>query len=114
MQQLTKISSALAAVGLSAALLISPSYADTKTNPTNPAAKNDAAAAKSEVSPVTNGVSQKTTGDSKASKSLNKFLPTIKYSTEGLSATAQKVNSSNLRSRIYKSVAASLQTNLRH
>ena len=96
MQQLTKISSALAAVGLSAALLISPSYADadTKTNPTNPVAKNDAAAAKSEVSPVTNGVSQKMTGDSKTSKSLNKFLPTIKYSTEGLSATAQKVNSS--------------------
>ncbi len=91
MQQLTKISSALAAVGLSAALLISPSYADTNT--TNAAAKNDSAAAKADESPVTNGVSQKMTGNSQVSKSLNKFLPTIKYSTEGLSATAQKVNS---------------------
>ncbi|HAV47169.1 MAG TPA: murein L,D-transpeptidase, partial [Psychrobacter sp.] len=46
-----------------------------------------------DVSPVTNGVSQKFTGNSKAATSLNKYLPTIKYTTENLPVQAQKVNS---------------------
>ena len=48
-----------------------------------------------DMSPVTNGVSQKLTGKSKTTVSLNKFLPTIKYSTENLPEIAQKVNSAN-------------------
>lgn len=107
MQHLTKISSALAAVGLSAALFTSPSHADTKAD-TKTATKSKADSATdsattaastpdSESSPVTtgvsqNGVSQKSMGTSKVSKSSNKFLPTIKYTTENLSETAQKVN----------------------
>lgn len=52
---------------------------------------NQANAAK-DISPVTNGVSQKLAGDSKTANALNKFLPTIKYTTDNLSVSAQKVN----------------------
>ena len=52
---------------------------------------NQANAAK-DISPVTNGVSQKLAGDSKTAHALNKFLPTIKYTTDNLSVSAQKVN----------------------
>ncbi len=84
MSQLTKITSALAALGLSAALVMSPSFAATDHTRTDNI---------KDVSPVTNGVSQKVTGNSKAATSLNKYLPTIKYTTENLPVQAQKVNS---------------------
>ena len=79
MYKVTKISSALAAFGLSMALLMSPSFA-----------ANDNT---KDISPVTNGLSQKVAGNSKAAASLNKYLPTIKYTTENLPVQAQKVNS---------------------
>ena len=84
MYQLTKITSALTALGLSAALVMSPSFAATDHTKTDNI---------KDVSPVTNGVSQKFTGNSKAATSLNKYLPTIKYTTENLPVQAQKVNS---------------------
>lgn len=79
MYKVTKISSALAAFSLSMALLMSPSFA-----------ANDNT---KDISPVTNGLSQKVAGNSKAAASLNKYLPTIKYTTENLPVQAQKVNS---------------------
>lgn len=142
MYQLTKISTALLAIGLSTTVFIGQSVAATTENMTatdestaatpedtqatnettttntanvpnqvatnrdiingaipnkpNPnmlgkAVRDDA----TDMSPVTNGVSQKLTGNSKTAVSLNKFLPTIKYSTENLPATAQKVNAAN-------------------
>ncbi len=45
-----------------------------------------------DMSPVTNGVSQKLDGNSETAMSLNKLLPTIKYSTENLPQAAQQVN----------------------
>lgn len=45
-----------------------------------------------ESSPVTNGVSQQLSGSSQTATSLNKLLPTLKYSTDNLSSTAKKVN----------------------
>ncbi len=79
MYKVTKVSSALAAFGLSTALLMSPSFAATDNT--------------KDISPVTNGVSQKVAGNSKVAASLNKYLPTIKYTTENLPVQAQKVNS---------------------
>lgn len=84
MYQLTKITSALTALGLSAALVMSPSFAATDHTKTDNI---------KDVSPVTNGVSQKVASNSKAATSLNKYLPTIKYTTENLPVQAQKVNS---------------------
>lgn len=78
MYQLTKISSAIAALGLSTVLLMSPSFAVTDNT--------------KDISPVTNGVSQKVAGNSKAAASLNKYLPTIKYTTDTLPVMAQKIN----------------------
>ncbi len=80
MYALTKISSAVAAISLSTLLFMSPTMAAT-TNANN----ND-------ISPVTNGVSQALSGDSKTVKSLNDLLPTIEYTTEGLSKSAKKIN----------------------
>lgn len=125
MYQLTKISAAIAALGLSTVLFMGQSSAvsnDVNDNSIEKSAEDVAkesteentelsdvnttnektanvssnevkASDKSDVSPVTNGVSQKLTGKSKTAVSLNKFLPTIKYSTENLPAIAQKVNS---------------------
>lgn len=45
-----------------------------------------------DMSPVTNGVSQKLAGNSETAMSLNKLLPTIKYSTKNLPQAAQQVN----------------------
>lgn len=45
-----------------------------------------------DVSPVTSGISQKIVNDPMDVKPLNRFLPTIKYTTENLSDTAKKVN----------------------
>lgn len=93
MYHLNKVSAALAAVGLSAAVLIGQSViADTDNAVGDAQAVMSKSAATKDVSPVTNGVSQKLTGDSKTSMSLNKLLPTIKYSTENLPAMAKKVN----------------------
>lgn len=106
MHQVTKISFALAFSGLSATLFVSPSIAATITNNnsntesntqtvnintntnTNKINSNKAI----DVSPVTNGVSQKLVGNSKTVTSLNKFLPTIQYTTDNLPTFAQKVN----------------------
>lgn len=138
MHQLTKISTALAAIGLSTTIFMGQSVAATTENiaaptdstlasadndtdvsnrdvsnrdasskdvPNQAAARqaipntsttdNTKSADTTDMSPVTNGVSQKLTGKSKSAVSLNKFLPTIKYSTENLPTIAQKVNSAN-------------------
>ncbi|WP_348549746.1 L,D-transpeptidase family protein [Psychrobacter sp. KFRI-CH2-11] len=93
MYHLNKVSAALAAVGFSAAVLIGQSViADTDNTRGDAQATMSKSAATKDVSPVTNGVSQKLTGDSKTSMSLNKLLPTIKYSTDDLPAMAKKVN----------------------
>nr|WP_289056335.1 L,D-transpeptidase family protein [uncultured Psychrobacter sp.] len=93
MYHLNKVSAALAAVGLSAAVLIGQSViADTDNAVGDAQAVMSKSAATKDVSPVTNGVSQKLTGDNKTSMSLNKLLPIIKYSTENLPAMAKKVN----------------------
>ena len=92
MYQLTKISTAIAALGLSTVLLMGQSIAATNDDSANVADKTTASNI-TDISPVTNGVSQKVAGKSKTAVSLNKFLPTIKYTTENLPAVAQKVNS---------------------
>jgi len=93
MYHLNKVSAALAAVGLSAAVLIGQSViADTDNAVGDAQTAMSKSAATKDVSPVTNGVSQKLTGDNKTSMSLNKLLPTIKYSTDDLPAMAKKVN----------------------
>lgn len=79
MYPLTKISGAITAIGLSTVLFITQSVAASTDNV-------------EESSPVTNSVSQKLTGDSQTATSLNKLLPTLEYSTQNLSKTAQKVN----------------------
>ncbi len=78
MHQLSKMSKAIAAFGLTYVL-----------------ASGSAIAATSDTSPVTNGVSQQLTGDSDIATSLNKLLPTIKYTTEGLPQSARQVNSAS-------------------
>lgn len=78
MYQLKKVSAAMAVIGLSTALFMGQSMA--------------AETANTEVSPVTKGVSQKLTGNSETATSLNKLLPTIKYTTDNMSKTAKKVN----------------------
>ncbi len=104
MYQLKKISMAIAMMGFSTVAFMTQSIAvpldSTNANPQatsiNEAniSKNDdnKANATKDISPVTNGVSQKVAGDSRAANALNKFLPTIKYTTDNLSIAAQKVN----------------------
>ena len=92
MYQLTKISTAMAVLGLSTVLLMGQSIAATNNDSTNVANKTTASNT-NDISPVTNGVSQQVAGKSKTAVSLNKFLPTIKYTTENLPVQAQKVNS---------------------
>ena len=92
MYQLTKISTAIAALGLSTVLLMGQSSAATNDDSANVADKTTASNT-TDISPVTNGVSQQVAGKSKTAVSLNKFLPTIKYTTENLPVEAQKVNS---------------------
>jgi len=89
MYQLTRISKALTVVSLSSLLFMGQSIA---AEPTNSVSVSNSVKSPAEVSPVTNGVSQKLTGDSKAATSLNKLLPTIKYTTENLSDNSKKVN----------------------
>ena len=107
MYQLTKISTAIAALGLSTILFMGQSIAvtsDVKNDTVEGSAKgtptkstesnntNQVTSNNNDVSPVTNGVSQKFAGKSKTAVSLNKYLPTIKYTTENLPMEAQKVN----------------------
>lgn len=112
MYHLNKVSAALAAVGLSAAVLIGQSViADTDNAVGDAQATMSKSAATKDVSPVTNGVSQKLTGDSKTSMSLNKLLPTIKYSTDDLPAMAKKVNDASWTSgtNIDRTIGTKLQ-----
>jgi len=134
MYQLTKISSALAALGLSTFLFMGQSFAATNDNVTNDnsanatsnAATNETVASNAasntvskeaaannakDISPVTNGVSQKVAGNSRAAVSLNKFLPTIKYTTENLPAVAQKINAATWKegTKIDRNVGTKLQ-----
>ena len=92
MYQLKKLSTAIAMIGFSTVVFMGQSIA---AEPTNSMIVDNSATAPTEVSPVTNGISQKLTGDSKAATSLNKLLPTIKYTTENLSDTAKEVNNIN-------------------
>ena len=116
MYQLKKISTAVAMIGFSTAVFMGQSVAapldsvnannqattnnsDNQTPTNNDEAsisKNNVNKANAntveEVSPVTNGVSQKLARDSKTANASNKFLPTIKYTTDNLSVAAQKVN----------------------
>lgn len=64
----------------------------TDTDNTNTKANSPTIKDLNEVSPVTNGVSQKLTRDNQTASSLNKLLPAIKYNTDNLSDTAKKVN----------------------
>ena len=89
MYQLKKMSTAIAMMGLSTAIFMGQSIAATTGNTSN---VSQASTTDIEASPVTNGVSQKLTGNSKTATSLNKLLPTIKYTTDGLPAMAKKVN----------------------
>jgi len=133
MYQLTKISRALAALGLSTVLLMGQSVAATNDNTTNDNSANATSNATNEtvisnaasntvnkeaaannakdISPVTNGVSQKVAGNSRAAVSLNKFLPTIKYTTENLPAVAQKINAATWKegTKIDRNVGTKLQ-----
>ena len=104
MYQLKKISMAIAMMGFSTVAFMTQSIAvpldSTNANPqatsineANISKNNDNKAnATKDISPVTNGVSQKVAGDSRTANALNKFLPTIKYTTDNLSVAAQKVN----------------------
>ena len=91
MYQLTKMSTAISVLGLSTVLLMGQSIAATHSSAK--VANKTTASNTTDISPVTNGVSQKIAGKSKAAVTLNKLLPTIKYSTENLPVEAQKVNS---------------------
>ena len=91
MYQLTKMSTAISVLGLSTVLLMGQSIA--ATNSSAKVANKTTASNTTDISPVTNGVSQKIAGKSKAAVTLNKLLPTIKYTTENLPVEAQKVNS---------------------
>ncbi|MGM8871986.1 L,D-transpeptidase family protein [Psychrobacter sp. 2Y5] len=99
MSQLTKITSAMLASGLSTVLFMSPALAATS---------ND-------TSPVTNGISQNIDTNKAASKatakSLNELLPTINYTTEGLSKSAKKINTVNWKegAKIDREVGTRLQ-----
>lgn len=90
MYRLTKISAAIATLGLSTVLFMGQSNA--ATNDSVNVANKASISNTNDISPVTNGVSQKTDGKSKTAVSLNKLLPTIKYTTENLPVEAQKVN----------------------
>lgn len=95
MYQLKKMSTALVMVGFSTALFMGQSIAaptDNVSAANNMSANNAANATMNDISPVTNGVSQKPAGDSKTANSLNKLLPTIQYTTNNLPAVAQRVN----------------------
>ena len=117
MYQLTTISKAMAAVTLSTVILMGQSIAATTDDMSADSSADNSAASTIDVSPVTNaspesnGMSQKSTGDIKTITSRNKFLPTIKYTTDNLSAAAQKVNEASWteNSNIDRNLGAKLQ-----
>ncbi len=101
MYPLTNISRAMAAAALSTTLLISPCIAKTPNNDTTATAKDDAnkdsgikKEATKEDSQMGKGISQKIVRNTKTASLLNDLLPTIRYTTNNLSETAQKVNNS--------------------
>jgi len=96
-------SSSIGALGLTIALLMNPSVAANTSN--------NSMSTSSDVSPVTNGVSQKLAGDSDTVTSLNKLLPTIKYTTSNLPKFAQKVNSDSWQKgvKVNRSMSTKLQ-----
>ncbi|WP_299189479.1 L,D-transpeptidase [uncultured Psychrobacter sp.] len=100
----SKVSS-IGALGLTIALLMNPSFA------ANPNAGDNSKFVSNDVSPVTNGVSQKLAGDSDTVTSLNKLLPTIKYTTNNLPKFAQKVNSDSWQKgvKVNRSMSTKLQ-----
>lgn len=100
----SKVSS-IGALGLTIALLMNPSFA------ANPNTSHNSKFVSSDVSPVTNGVSQKLAGDSDTVTSLNKLLPTIKYTTNNLPKFAQKVNSDSWQKgvKVNRSMSTKLQ-----
>ena len=131
MYQLTKISAAIAAVGLSTVLFMGQSNAVTNevindsvensteytaqdtiedsakesteltdTNTINESVETNGNTNSNDISPVTNGASQKVSSSSKTVASSNRFLPTIKYRTENLPVIAQKVNSATWKEGI--------------
>ncbi|MBP2280553.1 lipoprotein-anchoring transpeptidase ErfK/SrfK [Psychrobacter sp. PL19] len=65
----------------------------------------------SDISPVTNSIGQQPSGNVRTVVSPNKFLPTIKYTTENLSTTAKKVNAANWKAavKINRSTGTRLQ-----
>ena len=91
MYQLTKMSTAISVLGLSTVLLMGQSIAATHSSAK--VTNKTTASNTTDISPVINGVSQKIAGKSEAAVTLNKLLPTIKYTTENLPVEAQKVNS---------------------
>ena len=112
MYQLTKISSALAAFGLSTILLMNPTFAATDAASNDADVTNKSVASNTkDISPVTNGVSQQVAGKSRTAVSLNKLLPTIKYTTENLPAVAQRINASTWKegAKIDRNVGTKLQ-----
>ena len=105
MYQLTMINKSMALLGLSIVLSMGQSVAATtdstntdsadmnkNMNSTSSEGTTSTMRDTQETSPVTNGVSQKLTTDTKTAASLNKLLPTIKYTTKNLSTVAKKVN----------------------
>ena len=117
MYQLTTISKAMAAVTLSTVIFMGQSIAATTDDMSAGNSADNNAASTVDVSPVTNaipesnGMSQKSTGDIKTITSRNKFLPTIKYTTDDLSTAAQKVNEASWteNSNIDRNLGAKLQ-----
>ncbi|WP_444525683.1 L,D-transpeptidase family protein [Psychrobacter sp. AOP7-B1-24] len=115
MYQLKRVSTAIAIIGFSTVALMGQSIAA----PMNRIDINNAVQGNAEqssttykdISPVTNGVSQKLTSDSQTATSLNKLLPTIKYTTDNLSDVAQKVNNATWKegSKIERHIATKLQ-----
>lgn len=89
MYQLKKISMAIATIGLSTAMFMGQSIAA----PNDGQSMNNVAnMGSNDISPVTNGVSQKPAGNSRTVNSLNKLLPTIQYKTDNLPTVAKRVN----------------------
>jgi len=115
MYQLKSVSTAIAIISFSTVALMGQSIAapmnNTDINNVLQGNAEQSSTTYKDISPVTNGVSQKLTSDSQSATSLNKLLPTIKYTTDNLSDVAQKVNSATWQegSKIDRHIATKLQ-----
>lgn len=120
MYQLKKISTAIAMVGFSTTLIMGQSIAATANDAstfnnmnmsmtdsmnttngmstTNSMNTTSSSAPMNDVSPVTNGVSQQSASNNRSATSPNKFLPTIKYTTDNLPTAATRVNAATWKS----------------